>query len=302
MPYKDPSIPSALQVFASEESVNSLLSSFLQVKDVSGWFNATEVPAGSKFNLTTGFIDKIFTGIASKYGDDKLVNVQFALTKLDNFTVKETSPDITLYADIELKFYVETGNDTELAVDITINNLEYQGQIAIVNNYNVSSNITKLQVHGITVNSCTFGHIGVLKLRMAMNVGLAVAAPVISNKIGTFHIPKTISGIFDLSDLIIKFYDGYIGVGATPTFIAPPLPPTPENSYNASKICISNKAGFVMDFKLKDKYSGVESDTTGRYPIDKSDCIDIKAVFPSVREGETIKTIVKAIWGKTNPT
>ena len=144
MPYKDPTIPSALQVFASEESVNSLLSSFLQIKDVSGWFNATEVPAGSKFNLTTGFLDKMFTGMAAKYGDDKPVDVQFALTKLDNFTVEENVPDLTLYADIRLKFFVETANDTELAVDITINNLEYQGQIQIVNGYNISSNITKL--------------------------------------------------------------------------------------------------------------------------------------------------------------
>ena len=180
MPYKDTNMASTLQAFISEQSVNSLMSSFLQVKDLSGWFNATEVPAGSKFNLTTGFLDKAFAGIAAHYGDDKLVDVQFQLTKLDNFTVSENIPDLTLYADIELKFFVETGSGTELAADLTINNLEYQGQIAIVDGYNISSNITKLQVHGITVNSCTFGKIGVLKLRLAMNVGLAVAAPVIS--------------------------------------------------------------------------------------------------------------------------
>ena len=180
MPYKDPAIPSALQAFISEQSVNSLMSSFLEVFPIAGRFNASDIPEGSKFNLTTGFLDKAFAGIAEYYGDDKLVDVQFALTKLDNFTVSENVPDLTLYADIELKFFVETEKGSELAVDITINNLEYQGQIAIVDGYNISSNITKLQVHGITVNSCTFGKIGVLKLRLAMNVGLAVAAPVIS--------------------------------------------------------------------------------------------------------------------------
>ena len=104
-------------------------------------------------------------------------------------------------------------------------------------------------------------------------------------------------GYFDVSDLIIKFYDGFIGVGATPTFIPPPLPPSV--GYNASKICIENKAAFVMQFHLKDKYSGVECDDTDHYPVDKSDCIDIKEVFPNVREGESIKTIIKATAGKT---
>jgi len=156
-------------------------------------------------------------------------------------------------------------------------------------------------VHGITVNSCTFGKLGVFKLRMAMNVGLAVAAPVISQKLGKIALPKSLFGWFELSDLVIKYYDGYLGVGATPTFTPPPLPPAPENSYNASRICITNKAGFVMRFHLKDKYTGVECDDTEHYPIGKSNCIDIKEVFPLVREGETIKTIIEATAGKTNP-
>ena len=100
MPYKDPAIPSELQAFVSEESVNSLLSSLLQVMDIGGWFNATEVPASAKFNLTTSTLDKALNGIADKYGEDKPVDIQFNLTKLGKFAVEKDAPDLTLYADI----------------------------------------------------------------------------------------------------------------------------------------------------------------------------------------------------------
>lgn len=75
MPYKDPAIPSELQAFISEESVNSLLTSFLQVTDVKGWFNASEVPEDAKFNLTTGALDKAFKGMKKYYGKDAPVDV-----------------------------------------------------------------------------------------------------------------------------------------------------------------------------------------------------------------------------------
>ena len=55
-----------------------------------------------------------------------------------------------------------------------------------------------------------------------------------------------------------------------------------------------------MYFYMKDDYSGVESEHTEHYPIDQSNCLDIAEQFPSVREGETIETSVKAILGVTN--
>lgn len=150
------------------------------------------------------------------------------------------------------------------------------------------------------MNSCTFGKIVTLPLKMAMNVGLAVAAPVISQKLGSITIPNNLLGYFDISDIVIKYYDGYLGVGATPTFIPPPLPPAPEGSYNASKICVTNSAAFVLKFHLKDKYTGEESSDTEHYPVGKSNCIDIKEAFPNVREGEAIKTVIEATLGDTN--
>lgn len=142
MHYKDDTIPSELQAFVSEESVNSLLTSALQVMNIEGWFNATEVPASAPFDLTTGTLGKAFKGMTEMYGDDRPVDIQFAVTKLGKFAVSKDTPDLTAYADVELKFFVETLNETELAVDLTLTDVEYQGNILVENGYNISSNIT----------------------------------------------------------------------------------------------------------------------------------------------------------------
>jgi len=81
---------------------------------------------------------------------------------------------------------------------------------------------------------------------MGLNVALAVAAETISQKVGNVTVPSDIAGKVTLSDFAVKYYDGYLGVGATPTIIAPPLPPAPEGTPYASRICVRNKAGFVL--------------------------------------------------------
>lgn len=92
-------------------------------------------------------------------------------------------PNLALYADADLKFYVETVNGTELAVDLAVSKFEFDGSIDIVDGYNISANITKLKVKNIKVNSCSWGKIGTFKLQMGLNVALAVLAPKIADKL-----------------------------------------------------------------------------------------------------------------------
>ena len=300
MQYKDPAIPSALQAFVSQQSVNSALSSFLQVHPIEGFFNATDLPAGSKVNLTTGFLEKAFKGISDYYGPDCPVDVKYSLTNVYDFAVTKDFPNLALYADADLKFYVETANGTELAVDLAVSKFEFDGSIEIVEGYNISANITKLKVHNVKVNSCSFGKIGTFKLQMGLNVALAVLAPKIAAKLMTIEVPKSLLGYFDLSDMVIAYYDQYFGIGATPTFIPPPLPAPPAGTTYASRVCVRNKAGFVLKWQFKDKHTKETSDYTEHYPIDQTKCMDIDDALPYVQEGVMIQTIVDASAGKTN--
>lgn len=277
------------------------MTSYLEATDLAGWFNAEDVPAGSKFALTTTTLDKAFKGISDFYGPDLPVDIHYEVSNLYDFAITE-APGITLFADLDVQFWVEGANGKELAADIAIEKFEFQGDISIVNGYDMNANITKLQVHSIDVKSCAFGDISAFKLKMELNVGLAVIAPTIAKKINSIELPSDLAGIFTLSDLIVAYYDGYIGVGATTTFIAPPLPPAPVDATAASTICVHNSAAFDLKWHIKDTHTMEESTETDTYPVGKEKCIDIKEAIPGVVEGEVIKTVVDAVLGSTNKT
>ena len=300
MPYKDPAIPSALQAFVSAASVNSALSSFLQVHPVDGFFNASMVPPTAGFNLTTGFLEKAFSGISEVYGPDAPVDVEYSLTNVYGFAVSESQPDLTLEADADLKFWVHTANGTELAADLSLSQFTFAGQLKIEDGYNLNMTIKQLKLKDISVNACTFGHVGTFKLKMGLNVALAVAAPAIAQKVSTVELPESPIKYLNLSDYTIAYYNGFLGIGATPIFNPPPLPPAPAGTPYASRVCVRNEAGFVLNWQFKDKYSKERSDFTDTYPIGQTKCMNIDDALPKVKEGEQIQTFVHASGGDTN--
>ena len=68
----------------------------------------------------------------------------------------------------------------------------------------------------------------------------------------------------------------------------------------ASKICVTNSAGFVLKWYIDDMVTGEKSAFTGTYPIDQTQCHGIADMLPEVNESEIIETYVKAILGTTN--
>jgi len=298
MIYKDTTNPSAFQAYVSQQSVLSLLQSFLEVHPIEGFFNSTMVPSTAKFQLTTGFLDKAFKGMSDYYGADQPVDVEYSLPSFNDFTVSLDEPNVGLFANAQAKFYVEKADGTtELAVDLGLNNFEFAGEIG-VNGTHLSAQIKKLKVHQVQVNSCSWGKLGTFKIQMGLNVALAVAADTITAKIDAIAIPESF-GHFAISDIGITYFDGYLGVGATPTFVAPPLPPAPITANEASQVCVKNNAAFVLKWHFKDAYTKEESHDTEHYPVAQKKCMNIKEALPNVRDGEVIKTIVKATAGKT---
>ena len=69
----------------------------------------------------------------------------------------------------------------------------------------------------------------------------------------------------------------------------------------ASKICVTNSAGFVLNWYIDDIVTGEKSHETDNYPIDQTQCHGIADMLPDVQESEVLETYVKAVWGTTNP-
>ena len=68
----------------------------------------------------------------------------------------------------------------------------------------------------------------------------------------------------------------------------------------ASKICVTNSAGFVLDWYLHDLVTGEASSATDRYPIDQTQCKSITDMIKDVSEHDLVEVYVKAILGTTN--
>ena len=64
------------------------------------------------------------------------------------------------------------------------------------------------------------------------------------------------------------------------------------------KICVTNSAGFVLHWWMKDLVQGTQSQDSGPYPIDKTVCMDI-GVLPLIAEGDVVMCAVHADVGET---
>jgi len=220
MPYYNSSLPQQYQAYVSSYSIDGFFSSLIEVVGIHGWVNATEVPAKSPFQLTTDMVNKLLPGIVSHYGSGLPVDVRFNVTSLGNFQVSEADEEMGGVATLTLEFWVEQASGvTEMAADLRLNDVLFKFT-ALVNNMDVSLNITKVNIDSVDVISDTFGRLSGLTIKVELNNAFRIGLPIM-NLILAKHpipVPSNIFGLFELSDLTLAYFDNYIYAGATPTF------------------------------------------------------------------------------------
>ena len=121
--------------------------------------------------------------------------------------------------------WVETvDGSVEMAVDLVLTAVQYSGTL-MVNGYDLSIQISQVYVDKITVQSSSIGFLSAATLKFELNNGFKLFMPFINKNLQShsFTVPSNIFGIFVLSNLTIGYYNNYIYLGMTPTFIAPAL-------------------------------------------------------------------------------
>jgi len=181
------------------------------------------VPAFVPFKLTTDSVEILLPGITKTYGSGLPVDVRFNVTKLGNFQVSEANEEMSGTTTLTLEFWVEqTSGVPAMAADLRLNDVDFKFT-ALVNNMDVSLNITKVNIDSVDVISDTIGRLSALTIKLELNNGFRIGLPIF-NKILAKHqisIPSNILGLFELSDLTLGYHNDYIYAGATPTFIGP---------------------------------------------------------------------------------
>lgn len=109
------------------------------------------------------------------------------------------------------------------AVDLLLKQVAYQGQLLVENGYDLGIQIQQVYVDKITVVSSTIGTVSTLTLKLEINNFFRLFLPLINTHLADYYVrvPQEIFGIFTLSDLSVGYFDQYLFLGMTPTFLPP---------------------------------------------------------------------------------
>ena len=181
------------------------------------------MPATSANQLNTTSLEKVFPGITDYYGADVPVDVLTSVTSLDRIGISADDEQMSGYGIAQLELWVHMADGTRemaLQMEATETNFIFS---AAVTGMDVFIDIEKINSAKIVIDSCTFADPSAFKFKIELNnlarFCLSKLNPWLAGN--PIPIPSNIGGIFELSDLFLGYFDDYVYVGATPTFLAP---------------------------------------------------------------------------------
>ena len=206
---------------------DSLFDSFLKVYTFEFVTKSSEVPASFPIQLNTSGLDPFFPGLEKHYGPNLPIDIYSTLRKLEKFEVKENDSTMGFTGTLGVEFVVNMANNThETAVNITLDQLLTNFTVLIGSNNTLTMNVTEVKLGMIEVDGTTFGSLNMTLLTKLLNDGIILGLDFFNIWIQTqtVQIPSELFGLFTLSDLVVKYHDGFLEAGLTPTF----LPPTED--------------------------------------------------------------------------
>lgn len=130
---------------------------------------------------------------------------------------------MTGVATLELEFWVEKTDGTkELAAAMRLVDTDF-GFTATVTDMRLLISLTKVNVSNVNILSCAFGKLSALLIRTELNNGFRLFQSSINTFLAkkTIPMPRNILGLFELTNLVLGYYDSYLYVGYTPVFMPP---------------------------------------------------------------------------------
>jgi len=189
MPYNSGSSTQKLQAFVSNYVFDSFAYSFLKTNDINLWSNYTNMPADFPVTLTTSGLNKFFPGLASNYGANLPMNIEYTLDRVRNFTVKEKNQNLGFNADLTLRFYVECTNGTEAeAVVIQLNDFTWKWT-AQIDGMGFTANVTEAYIGSLVdVKAPAFVAWELWLVKALLNEGLSWGMPLFNKYIAGVQI------------------------------------------------------------------------------------------------------------------
>ena len=224
MPFYDSTLPSEFQVYISTYTMDSFMSSLLEVHNIAFWVRSSMVPPTAPMSLTTTSLKTFLPGIESYYGADVPVDLHIKVETFGDITSSQSKQQLGGISTLTIEFWVETASGEELATSMTLSNTSLAFTLLVSADMALTLNIDTVNVDKVVVNYCSFGKLNALTLKVELNNFFRLFTPILNLKLAQHPIElPTNFFIFTLSDVVIGYFDSYVYFGFTPTFVSPPF-------------------------------------------------------------------------------
>ena len=226
MMYHDDASDSKMQVFLSTFVLNTLADSIFKTRNFKFTIDQSMVPKSVPVALDTTTLDNFFPGMADKFGQHRPVKVELDLMRIGSFDTRKADQHLSVQLDTAVRFLVQEidGTQTE-AINVQLMEMMANVSVSATDDMKPIVKVLDASVGYITETRSAVGNINCTLLANNINTAMAYGVQVFTawfaTKADSLVIPTNIMGLFDLSDLTIKYHDGFIEAGLTPTFIAP---------------------------------------------------------------------------------
>ncbi len=167
-------------------------------------------------------------GMLSTYGKNKQVKLEYKVEDFGDFRSRFAKPYMIATATVNLRFWVVTAPNTEeLAVELNLYNITNKVFINEKPELRMSLMIGEFRLHGVEVVESQIGMLNPNTIRLKLNTVNSVIVTLTNIILKDFEVQmpnKILGGLFDLKQLHLEYFDGYIYAGVTPVYVQPPLP------------------------------------------------------------------------------
>ena len=158
-----------------------------------------------------------------KYYGSEPVNMLITINSIVDTVLKEKNSIMGATVTMTVDFWCNnTAGAMELATSLTFNDTDLQFT-ALINNMTVGIQLSKINVDKITDNFCAWGKLHTTTMKIAINNAFRVLIPSLNKVLTTksFSLPTHIGNLFILSNLSLAYFNDYLYLGITPTFVPP---------------------------------------------------------------------------------
>ena len=224
MIYHDDASDSKLQVFLSTFVLNTLADSIFKTRNFKFTIDQSMVPKSVPVPLDTTTLNNFFPNLTAKFGEHRPVKVELDLMRIGSFDSRKADQHLSVQLDTAVRFMVQQADGIQAeAINVQLMDMMANISVSATDDMKPVVKILAASVGYITETRSAVGNINCTLLANNINTAMAYGVQVFTawfaTKADSLVITTNIMGLFDLSDLTIKYHNGFIEAGLTPTFI-----------------------------------------------------------------------------------